>query len=141
MGNKVIHKGWDWNSVSNEAWDSVSAEFLAISFDWLKKFSSMVDIGAGKGRHALYMNANGMSVSAVDLSETSKEIIDQKNQEQGGTVKSYVADMTDLPFEDESFGLCNLFSCYLSFGLSGNEKGYWRDSKGTEKGRRSICYF
>lgn len=56
MNGKVVHKGWDWSQVDSEAWDNVSAEFLSISFDWAKKFSSMIDIGAGKGRHALYMN-------------------------------------------------------------------------------------
>lgn len=122
MDNNVIHKGWDWNNVNNESWDSVSAEFLPISFDWLKRFKSMVDIGAGKGRHALYMNANGMQVSAVDLSESSKEIIDQKNKEQDGSVKTFISDMTNLPFDDESFDCAICFHAIYHTDYQGLKK-------------------
>lgn len=122
MNGKVVHKGWDWSQVDSEAWDNVSAEFLSISFDWAKKFSSMIDIGAGKGRHALYMNALGLEVAAVDLSQSSIDIINAKNKEQKGSVKACVADMTELPFEDDSFDCAICFHTVYHTDFSGMMK-------------------
>jgi SAM-dependent methyltransferase len=103
MQREIIHKGWDWTTVGNASWDEVAAEFLPVAANWAQKFHSMIDIGAGRGRHALYMNQLGLSVLAVDLSESGVAIIRVKNAERGGSVDARVADMTSLPAEDETF--------------------------------------
>ena len=117
--NKVIHKGWDWKNINSETWNTVSAEFLPISIDWASKFHSMVDIGAGKGRHSFYMNKLGLSVSAVDLSESSVEIIRQKNQEQGCSVEVFQSDMIKLPFADNQFDCAICFHTIYHTNLDG----------------------
>jgi SAM-dependent methyltransferase len=100
---EVLHKGWDWNSVSEDVWNDASAEFLPVSVNWAKKYRSMLDVGAGKGRHSFYMNKMGLDVKAIDLSESSIEIINRKNVELGCNVKALQGDMTKLPFDSEEF--------------------------------------
>ena len=117
--NKVIHKGWDWKNINSETWNTVSAEFLPISIDWASNFHSMVDISAGKGRHSFYMNKLGLSVSAVDLSESSVEIIRHKNQEQGCSVEVFQSDMIKLPFADNQFDCAICFHTIYHTNLDG----------------------
>ena len=118
----VMHKGWEWKKVDNDTWDNVSAEFLPIALNWASKFSSMIDIGAGKGRHSFYMSHFGLSVKAVDLSESSIEIIKQKNLEKNCTVAAQVADMTDLPYDAESFDCAICFHTIYHTDLNGMKK-------------------
>lgn len=99
----VMHKGWNWKNIDSETWLDVSEEFLPVALKWKNKFHSILDIGAGKGRHALFFAENGFEVSAVDLSESSVEIIANEAQRRNLTIDVNVADMTDLPYRDEKF--------------------------------------
>lgn len=141
MNTKIQHKGWDWDNVNNEAWDNVSSEFLPISFEWGKKFSSMIDIGAGRGRHALYMNSMGLETTAVDLSESSIEIINEKNRQQGGSVRAFVSDMTELPFEDGSFDCAICFHAIYHTDFSGMIKAVNEIKRVLKKGGEVFVTF
>jgi len=56
------HLGWDWHRIEDTSWTEASEEFLPTALDWAKKFTSMLDIGAGKGRHAFFMAQMGLDV-------------------------------------------------------------------------------
>ncbi len=99
----IQHKGWDWEKVSSEYWTRISMEFFPTAIDWSKRFHSVLDIGAGKGRHTFFFADNGLEVSAIDLSEESIRYIQKEAQNRNLSVTAQVADMTDLPFADDSF--------------------------------------
>ena len=94
---------WDWTNVTSDSWLQISAEFLPIALQWKEKFQSVLDIGAGKGRHSFFFAENGLNVSAIDLAESSIKMLEQKAAETNIMIDAKVADMTDLPFNDNSF--------------------------------------
>lgn len=99
----IKHKGWDWSTITSESWNVISEEFLPVAMSWSNKYHSILDIGAGKGRHAFFFAEKGFDVNAIDLSENSVEYIKTKAKERGLSVKAAVADMTELSFDNESF--------------------------------------
>ncbi len=99
----VQHKGWDWDAVQSRSWDEISEEFLPVAFGWTKKFDSVLDVGTGRGRHALFFAENGFRVSAVDLSESSIAYVKEQIQKNNMDIDLRMADMTELPYEDGSF--------------------------------------
>lgn len=100
---QIQHKGWNWEQISTEYWEQISKEFFPVATDWSRRFHSVLDIGAGKGRHAFFFAEQGLEVSAIDLSEESIRYIRQEAENKGISVKAEVADMTELPFADSSF--------------------------------------
>lgn len=99
----IKHKGWDWSAITSESWNEISEEFLPVAMRWSNKYHSILDIGAGKGRHAFFFAERGFDVSAIDLSENGVEYIKTKAKKSGYNVEAAVADMTKLPFDNESF--------------------------------------
>ncbi len=106
---EINHKGWDWTSVESESWNKISEEFLPVAMQWREKYNSLLDIGAGKGRHAFYFAHNGFDVGAVDLSQSSIEYIKSTSDKMGLKVNAMVSDMTKLPFME------NQFDCVICF--------------------------
>ncbi|MCI8901086.1 MAG: hypothetical protein HFH76_10780 [Lachnospiraceae bacterium] len=51
----VVHKGWNWENIDSESWLDVSEEFLPVALKWREQFHSILDIGAGKGRHSIFL--------------------------------------------------------------------------------------
>ncbi|MDE6910265.1 MAG: hypothetical protein K2P44_07355 [Lachnospiraceae bacterium] len=51
----VVHKGWNWETIHSESWLDVSEEFLPVALKWKDKFKSILDIGAGIGRHSIFL--------------------------------------------------------------------------------------
>ena len=105
---EVQHRGWDWSIANSDSWDEISGEFLPVAIRWANEYHSIIDIGAGKGRHSFFFAERGFQVKAIDLSENGVEYIRAKSQEKGLTVDAVVADMTNLPFSDESFD-CSIY--------------------------------
>ena len=100
---EIQHRGWDWSTVKSESWNEISEEFFPVAMSWCGKYHSILDIGAGKGRHSFFFAQNGFKVNAIDLSESGIEYIRTKAQERKLDIETAVADMTELPFGDESF--------------------------------------
>lgn len=119
---EIEHKGWDWNRVEADYWNEVSEEFLPVALRWSEKYKSVLDIGAGRGRHAFFFAENGLEVDAVDLSESSIEQMKDKERESGLTVHAVQADMTRLPYEDEAFDCVICFHTVYHTGYDGVKK-------------------
>lgn len=124
---EVKHKGWNWNEVNSSSWNQISEEFFPIAYNWKNKFQSILDIGAGKGRHAFFFAENGFEVGAIDLSESGIEYIKNVANEKKLNVNAVVADMTNLPFED------NRFDCVICFHTI-----YHTDYNGVKKALQEI---
>ncbi|MEO1538112.1 MAG: class I SAM-dependent methyltransferase [Pseudomonadota bacterium] len=69
--------------------------------DWagtLTPGARILDLGAGVGRHALWLAAQGFNVTALDAAAEGLAEIDK-----AGGVDTVEARMHDLPFEDDAF--------------------------------------
>lgn len=64
---------------------------------------SILDLGCGRGRHALYFTGQGFKVTAVDLSTEAIEYNKRIQKEQGVDYLCKRADMMKLPFANDAF--------------------------------------
>lgn len=122
MAAEIHHKGWDWTRVEETAWTDASDEFLPTALRWAKQYHTAIDIGAGKGRHALLLDRLGLSVLAVDLSPSGIDVIRRKNEEAGGRVEAMQADMTALPAADGAFDCAICFHAVYHTDYPGLQK-------------------
>lgn len=118
----VVHKGWNWENIDSESWLDVSEEFLPVALKWREQFHSILDIGAGKGRHSIFFAENGFDVSAIDISESSVEIIAKEARNRNLKIDVNIADMTDLPFADGKFDCVVCFHTIYHTDYSGLKK-------------------
>jgi SAM-dependent methyltransferase len=108
----VTSKGWNWSQVKEKYWSEVSDEFLPVALRWKEHgYSTVLDLGCGRGRHTLFLAELGFQVTAVDL---SPEGIDQlsssaRKRNLENNITTLVCDMLELPFEK------NTFDCVLGF--------------------------
>lgn len=82
----------------------------------LKKDARLLDLGCGKGRHAITLNKLGYDVTGIDLSEQS---ISHAKQFENNTLSFYVHDMR-TPLRTNYFDA--VFNLFTSFGYFENEK-------------------
>jgi SAM-dependent methyltransferase len=106
VGKSIASKGWDWSKVAENYWNKASDEFLPVALRWHEKGKKTVlDIGCGRGRHALLLAEMGFDVTATDISpegiaQLKKEA---KKRKLDGKIKTLVCDMLDLPFKKNTF--------------------------------------
>lgn len=112
MKAKIESKAWDWANVPRNEWMAASDEFLPTALRWKQiKAKRILDLGCGRGRHALLLAKMGFHVTAIDLS--SEGIIQLENEAHrlklDKQIKTVVCDMKDLPFKPSTF------DCVLCF--------------------------
>lgn len=112
---KYEHKGWNWENINKETWNTVSAEFLSIALQWAAKYKTTLDLGAGLGRHSILLDELGMKVTAADISKSSIDIINSYNK----NIETHACDMTNLPFEDQAFDCVVCFHAIYHTTLEG----------------------
>ncbi len=97
-------KAWNWKGAEKERWLIPSEDCVFLQKKWQAEGArSVLDLGCGLGRHALYFARNGFDVTAVDLSEDAVRYVKEKAEEEGLRIICKMADMTGLPFEAHSF--------------------------------------
>lgn len=138
---KVEHKGWDWTNVTSESWVNISEEFLPVALQWTQRFHSVLDIGAGKGRHAVFFAKNGFRVSAIDLAESSIEMIKQTAEEENIVIDAEVHDMTQLPYGDDSFDCVVCFHTIYHTDYEGMQKTISEIERVLKKGGEAYITF
>jgi len=74
--------------------------------------AKMLDIGCGRGRHALYLNKHGFNVTGIDLSIAS---IQHAMQYENETLHFYVHDMRHLYYYNNFDVALNLFTSFGYF--------------------------
>lgn len=100
----VQSKEWDWENAEQEKWMKPSEESYYFASKWAEEGAhSILDLGCGLGRHAVYFAQQGFKVTAVDLSEDGIRIAKQKRREKQVDFLCVVADMTNLPFANDAF--------------------------------------
>jgi len=69
-----------------------------------RKVKRVLDLCFGTGRHTIVLAENGFEVYGIDISKTGKEITEKRLKEKNlKNVHLKIADMHDLPFEDNFF--------------------------------------
>ena len=72
----------------------------------------IIDVGCGKGRHAIFLNKLGFDVTGIDL---SKKNIATAKKEEKESLKFYIHDMRKI-FKRNKFNVClNLFTSFGYF--------------------------
>jgi tellurite methyltransferase len=66
---------------------------------------TVIDIGCGVGRHALYLADQGFTVTGIDLSRSGLDVARQAASSAGVTIDYRTGDFTDIPAEVRSFDL------------------------------------
>lgn len=101
MKSDTADQHWNdqWAGIEeNSKWLRPEADVMR----WAAEFapgSSVLDLGAGVGRHALALAAKGHQVTALDAAPEGLSAIDAT----GAEVTSVLGRMDQLPFEDRSF--------------------------------------
>jgi len=93
-----VHWNDEWSNIqAGSKWLKPEPDVI----EWATGFapgSKVLDLGAGVGRHALWLAAQGHKVTALDAASEGLAEIDK----QGG-VETVLARMDKLPFDDASF--------------------------------------
>lgn len=138
---QVEHKGWDWANITSDTWVNISEEFLPVALQWTQKFRSVLDIGAGKGRHALFFAKNGFRASAIDLAASSIEIIERAAKEANVDIDARVHDMTQLPYGDGDFDCAVCFHTVYHTDYAGMKKAISEIGRVLRKGGEAYITF
>lgn len=100
----VQSKEWDWKNVEQGRWLRPSEDSIYLAKKWKEEgVHSILDLGCGLGRHALYFTQKGFKVTAVDLSADAIEFNKKLQREQGVDYLCKYADMMELPFANDAF--------------------------------------
>lgn len=102
----VKTKAWDWKIVKNDyedKWKTPSQEVYYLINRWHKNgFDTVLDLGCGIGRHSICFAEEGFKTLAMDLSENAVVRAKQWADEKKLDINFKVADMIDLPYDDET---------------------------------------
>lgn len=97
-------KEWDWKNVEQSRWLRPSEDSIYLAKKWQEEgVHSILDLGCGLGRHALYFTQNGFKVTAMDLSEDAIVFNKKMQKEYGVDYLCKRADMMELPFANDAF--------------------------------------
>lgn len=100
-----ISKPWDWSRNTQDFWNDPSQESYFLVNRWKRKrYTSLLDLGCGIGRHSLLFANSGFQVDSLDLSEKAIDDLAKKVKEGNiANIRCTHGDMVSLPFADNSF--------------------------------------
>ena len=99
-----VSKAWDWNKALNPIWLQPSEESYFIAQQWKdRNIRNVLDFGCGLGRHSIYFAKLGFHVTAFDLSEEGTAYLKAWAKKENLSIDVTTADMTALPYKDDSF--------------------------------------
>lgn len=78
----------------------------------LQAGEQLLDLCCGQGRHAVLFAANGLTVTAMDLSEPYVRLTEEEAAKRGVTISAVRADMREIPFEAHFDAIVNMFSSF-----------------------------
>ena len=95
---------WDTKySHSQYVFGKTPAKFLAANFDYIPSGSTVLDIGMGEGRNAVFLARKGYKVVGIDISSVAVRKARALAQEFGVRIETIVASMTDYKIPDASY--------------------------------------
>jgi len=101
---------WDWEKEESLSWLRPSEECYYLAEKWKTEgVSTILDLGSGLGRHAIFFAKKGFEVTAMDLSDYGVEHLKRWAEREGCKIKIDTGDILKLPYED------NTFDCVFSY--------------------------
>lgn len=103
----TAHEVWDdtWKSDDGRAdWLAPEEEVVNLLPTLRnRKCRKVLDLGCGVGRHAHLLAKEGFEVTAIDLSTSGLDFLQQESRKSQLQIQTVCGEMTTLPFEDQSF--------------------------------------
>lgn len=86
------------------------AKFLSENYDYIPYGSTVLDMGMGEGRNAIFLAQKGYKVTGIDISSVAVKKASMLAKEFGVKIKSVVASLKKYKIEPESFdAIINLY--------------------------------
>jgi len=103
----VQSKGWDWENVNEnyrETHLKPTDDSLNCAVMWKELgYESVLDLGAGLGRHSICFAKNGLKVSALEISEYGVKHLQDWAAVEKLEIETEIGDMLTMPYPDNSF--------------------------------------
>jgi 2-polyprenyl-3-methyl-5-hydroxy-6-metoxy-1,4-benzoquinol methylase len=81
----------------------IPAKFLAENFDYLKGFRTVLDMGMGEGRNAVFLAQKGHQVTGMDISSVAIKKARRLAKDHGVKIKTIVGAMDKYKIADGSY--------------------------------------
>lgn len=100
----VDSKGWEWEKANREPWLKPTDDCYYLSSKWKAMgHKTVLDLGAGLGRHSIYFAQEGFDVSALDISGYAVNYLEEWSKNEGLDIDIRLGDiMGTLPYADHS---------------------------------------
>ncbi len=85
------------------------AKFLAENFDFIPSGSSILDMGMGEGRNAVFLAQKGHKVTGIDISSVAIKKARKLARERGVKIKTILGSLDKYKFGDEEFDVIICF--------------------------------
>lgn len=97
-------KAWKWEKLKSSYWET-PCDMVVGYFTTLKNKGEQkaLDVGCGIGRHAIFLAKNGWDVTAIDLSISAINYLNNISKKNNLRIHTYLSDMKSMPFNNESF--------------------------------------
>lgn len=79
------------------------AHFLSSNFDYIPYGGSVLDLGMGEGRNAVFLAQKGYKVTGIDLSSIAVKKSQMLAKERGVSIKAITANVQEYNFPENSF--------------------------------------
>lgn len=100
----VDSKGWKWEKANQSPWLRPTDDVYYLANKWLELgFKNVLDLGAGLGRHSIFLAQQGFKVSAIDISDYGVNHLKEWAKKENLDIDIKLGDMISLPYADNSF--------------------------------------
>lgn len=116
--NKITHEEKAYYSLTKKVFNVLAPfyDFVCLPIYWVRekavhfanaaKGSKILDIATGTGKQAFAFAKNGYDVIGVDITEAMLKVANKKNRYRNARFE--IADVTKLPFENNSFDVSSV---------------------------------
>lgn len=100
----VDSKGWEWEKANKSPWLKPAEDIYYLANKWSALgCKKVLDLGAGLGRHSIFLAQHGFEVSAIDISDYGVNYLIEWAKKENLDIDARIGDMVTLPYEDNSF--------------------------------------
>ncbi len=119
----VSSKGWEWEKANPVYWSKPSEDGVYFAHRWSGEgCRDVLDLGAGLGRHAIHFAKQGLTVSAMDISEYAVNHMKEWAAREQVKIQAVAGDMTALPYADASFDCVFVYHAISHSDTAGVQK-------------------
>lgn len=119
----VRSKGWEWDKVNKVHWLKPTEDAVYYAHKWSDAgCKTVLDLGAGLGRHSILFAKQGLDVSALDISEHSIEYLKEWAAREQVHIHTTVGDIIDLPYDDGTFDCVFVYHAISHSDTAGVQK-------------------